>query len=145
MRNIFAYLATASVVSVSAPLSAESSELKLFQRLVTFHEQLLTSEEKRTSPKGLASLMNQAKNGSQETRTMYAKALTFAELLERASSREEQEFLYAEISSTLKDLAPKFAFHAFYCPQTGKTWIARGSSIRNPFIFEAQYSGEIIN
>ncbi|TGK07653.1 hypothetical protein EHO59_06020 [Leptospira semungkisensis] len=145
MRNVFAYIATASVVSVAAPTTIETSELRLFQRLTVFHEQLLSSDEKRTNPKGLVNLIRDAKDKVQVARVLYAKALTFAELLEKARSREEQEFLFAELCYTLKDIAPKFEFHAFYCPSTHKTWIAKGEKVRNPYLSDARESGTILN
>ncbi|TGK01168.1 hypothetical protein EHQ53_09400 [Leptospira langatensis] len=145
MRNVFAYIATASVVSVTAPVTIETSELRLFQRLTVFHEQLLSSDEKRTNPKGLANLIREVKEKAQDARILYAKALTFAELLEKARSREDQEFLFAELSHTLKDRAPKFEFHAFYCPVTNKTWIAKGEKVRNPYLIDARESGTILN
>lgn len=145
MRNIFAYLATASVVSVSAPVAAESSELRLFQRLAVFHEQLLAGSDKRTNPRGLASTVFQAKNRREEYRVAYAKALTFAALLEGAGSREEQEFLYAELCSCLQDIAPEFGMHAFRCNETGKFWIAKEEEIRNPYLSDMRDSGTKLN
>ncbi|TGL63574.1 LIC13259/LIC11441 family protein [Leptospira sarikeiensis] len=145
MRNVFAYIATASVVSVSAPVSAESSELKLFQRLSVFHEQLLSSEDKRTNPKGLAETIRRAKESSGEERVKYAKAQTFAELLEKAGARQEQEFLYSELCSSLKDVAPKFKLYSFVCPVTGKFWISVSETIRNPYLVDARNIGKLLS
>ncbi|PKA17135.1 LIC13259/LIC11441 family protein [Leptospira haakeii] len=145
MRNVFAYIAAASVVSVSAPVAAESSELRLFQRLVVFHEQLLSGDDKRTNPKGLSGMIRKAKESSGEERIKYAKSLTFAELLEKAGSREEQEFLYSELCSSLKEIAPKFQFYSFLCPKTGKVWISKTNEVRNPYLIDERETGKLIS
>lgn len=145
MRNVFAYIAAASVVSVSAPVAAESSELRLFQRLVVFHEQLLSGDDKRTNPKGLSGMILRAKESSGERRIKYAKSLTFAELLEKAGSRAEQEFLYSELCSSLKDIAPKFQFYSFLCPKTGKVWISKTKEVRNPYLIDERETGKLIS
>ncbi|TGK40370.1 LIC13259/LIC11441 family protein [Leptospira andrefontaineae] len=144
MRNVFAYIAAASVVSVSAPIAAESSELRLFQRLTVFHEQLLSGNDKRTNPKGLSGMIRRAKESSFEERIKYAKSLTFAELLEKAGSREEQEFLYSELCSSLKEIAPKFEFYSFICPKTGKVWISKSQDIQNPYLVDERKVGKLI-
>lgn len=141
MRNVFAYLAAASVVSVAAPMAPENSELKLFRRLAVFHEQLLSSGERRTNPRGIADSVRRAKEQNEEFRTYYARALTFAELLEKASSRGEQEFLYAELCASVQNLAPKFRLHAFYCPQTKKVWIGQREEVQNPYVSSERNNG----
>lgn len=146
MRNVFAYLAAASIVAASAvPVVEENFEEKLFERLSRFHEELLSNEERKGNARGLASLVRESKRTFPETRVLYAKALTFAELLEKAITRKDQEFLYGELTFALQSLAPKYGLHAFYCPLTKKTWIAKTETVRNPYLPEMRESGKRVN
>ncbi|EPG74546.1 hypothetical protein LEP1GSC058_2758 [Leptospira fainei serovar Hurstbridge str. BUT 6] len=146
MRNVFAYLAAASIITATAvPVAEVNFEEKLLERMARIYEELLSSEERKVNAKGIAVLVREAKKSSEETRVMYAKAQTFAELLDKALSRRDQEFLYGELSLTLSNLAPKYSLHAFHCPTSKKGWIAKVETVRNPYLSEMREIGEKLN